>query len=167
LQRAYNKYGSESFEFEILEVFEDKSNRVFYEQKWMDLINSCNPKFGYNVSKQASETGGARLMTLEERKRHSERMKEVFSKPGEKEKRSEFVKKWASTPWNRKRFSEMYHSRPRPRQSNDKLTNDQVMEIISRVENGEKQKDIYKDYGICQSMVSRIVTKSRHKNVLI
>ena len=48
LQRAWNKYGSESFEFKILMVCPEKE-RNHCEQMLMDLYNSQNHDFGYNI----------------------------------------------------------------------------------------------------------------------
>lgn len=48
LQRAWNKYGSDSFEFKTLMVCPD-NERNHCEQMMMDLYNSQNHNFGYNI----------------------------------------------------------------------------------------------------------------------
>ena len=53
LQAAYSKYGSESFTFEILEVTE-KDIRFDREQFYLDSLNVCNDKVGYNISPTAN-----------------------------------------------------------------------------------------------------------------
>jgi len=48
LQRAWNKYGSDSFEFIVLEECSDSMLTV-REQAWMRHYNSMNNKYGYNL----------------------------------------------------------------------------------------------------------------------
>ncbi len=49
LQRAWNKYGETNFLFEILERCEENflSSQEHY---WCNLLNTGNPKFGYNLA---------------------------------------------------------------------------------------------------------------------
>lgn len=58
LQRAFNKYGEENFNFSII-VYCDKSRRIDYEQYWINRLNACNPKNGYNIADEAQ--GGCGL----------------------------------------------------------------------------------------------------------
>lgn len=44
LQRAWNKYGKEAFEFLVLE-YSSKDSVVSREQFWMDLTNCSDPEF--------------------------------------------------------------------------------------------------------------------------
>ena len=48
LQRAWNKYGSDSFEFKTLMVCPD-NERNHCEQMFIDLYDSQNHEFGYNI----------------------------------------------------------------------------------------------------------------------
>lgn len=48
LQRAWDKYGADSFEFKTLMVCPDKE-RNHCEQMFMDLYNSQNRDYGYNI----------------------------------------------------------------------------------------------------------------------
>lgn len=51
LQSAWNKYGEESFEFEILEVIDKSLDKLYFleqEQYWIVKFNSFNREFGYN-----------------------------------------------------------------------------------------------------------------------
>ncbi len=71
LQRAWLKYGANSFEFYVLEYVSNKNNLVDREQYWMDLNDSSNPKLGYNVSPTAGSCLGIK---------HSEEAKAARSK---------------------------------------------------------------------------------------
>lgn len=56
LQRAWDKYGPDAFEFEVLEICSSKlDERELY---FINSLKSSKPKFGYNISK---ETNNARL----------------------------------------------------------------------------------------------------------
>ena len=50
LQRVFNKYGEENFEFSILEEFSEEFLLISREHYWMDYYNSTNGEFGYNLS---------------------------------------------------------------------------------------------------------------------
>lgn len=49
LQNAWNKYGSHSFKFYILEIFDDCSLLLSKEQYYLDLYQSYNHDIGYNI----------------------------------------------------------------------------------------------------------------------
>jgi group I intron endonuclease len=53
LQRAWNKYGSDAFKFEILE-YVPKENLIEVEQRYIDELRPCDPRIGYNISDKAS-----------------------------------------------------------------------------------------------------------------
>ena len=54
LQRSWNKYGEENFEFEIIELVESNKELLPKEQGWMDKTQCYNRDIGYNVSKSAT-----------------------------------------------------------------------------------------------------------------
>lgn len=57
LQNAYNKYGLESLKFEILETYLPE-HCLGAEQYWMNMLNSANRKYGYNLSPTAGNNSG-------------------------------------------------------------------------------------------------------------
>lgn len=58
LQRAWNKYGKEAFEFLILEYVDDKAKLTTKEQNWIDWLKSSDPDYGYNIRKIANSNLG-------------------------------------------------------------------------------------------------------------
>jgi len=50
LQRSWNRYGEESFIFEIIEAVEDDSQLLIREQFYIDFYKSHDYIFGYNIS---------------------------------------------------------------------------------------------------------------------
>lgn len=51
LQNAYNKYGKDSFAYEVLEVISENEKEYQFdrEQYWIRLKEACNKKKGYNI----------------------------------------------------------------------------------------------------------------------
>jgi predicted GIY-YIG superfamily endonuclease len=85
LQHAWNKYGPESFVFEIVEEFsKDYSDKLLLEreQYWIDNLKPCDDSIGYNISPNAH--GGWRGQLP----KHSKKVKQ-FTLDGQ------FVKLWS------------------------------------------------------------------------
>jgi group I intron endonuclease len=79
LQRAWNKYGAENFEFNIIEYVENEDDLLKIEQRWLDETKCYNREIGYNVSKTAA---GCSLYGEENGfygKKHNEKTKEHWS----------------------------------------------------------------------------------------
>lgn len=59
LQKAWNKYGEDNFEFGIIEIFNGNDDELRdVEQIWMDYFSSYNKDVGYNISAFAEGSGG-------------------------------------------------------------------------------------------------------------
>lgn len=56
LQNAWNKYGEESFMFELIERCEPEDCAKI-EQQFIDYYKSANRKFGYNIDEQIEHAG--------------------------------------------------------------------------------------------------------------
>lgn len=52
LQSAYNKYGANAFEFILIELV-NECNMLSREQFWIDSLNACDNKIGYNINPDA------------------------------------------------------------------------------------------------------------------
>ena len=52
LQRAWNKYGSENFEFILIELVSEE-NLLIREQFWIDWLGACDNELGYNINPDA------------------------------------------------------------------------------------------------------------------
>jgi len=71
LQRAWNKYGEEDFDFIVLEEVKDKKQVVVREQYYLDYYTCYNKKIGYNIC----PTANSRLGYI-----HTEETKQKISK---------------------------------------------------------------------------------------
>lgn len=69
LQRAWDKYGNDAFEFSVIERIPDKETLLTAEQQWLDKTNAAN--VGYNICKIANSRLGVKAST-ETKKRQSE-----------------------------------------------------------------------------------------------
>lgn len=59
LQRAWNKDGEDAFMFDVVE-FHEPDFCLSMEQYWINMLNVCNPKFGYNVAPAVYSAYGQR-----------------------------------------------------------------------------------------------------------
>jgi len=57
LQRAWDKYGSDNFVFEVIETC-DINKLLEREQYYLDTLSACNHSIGYNISPTAGRTDG-------------------------------------------------------------------------------------------------------------
>ena len=88
LQRAYNKYGKDSFLFNIIETVSNRENIIIREQYWIDYHRSYNRNFGYNLQPKAysnlgnkhSEETKAKISVLKKGKKWTER--QIISRIG-------------------------------------------------------------------------------------
>lgn len=57
LQAAWNKYGENSFSFDLIEACR-KEELICREQFWIDRLKACDKKIGYNLASVAGSTLG-------------------------------------------------------------------------------------------------------------
>ena len=88
LQRAYNKYGKENFNFEVL-LYCDKENLLFYEQRAIDSYNF--KKELYNICRLA----GSMIGVMKGKKFTKEHCKKISKALTGYKKTSEHIKKIA------------------------------------------------------------------------
>jgi len=82
LQRAWNKYGAEYFTFSVVELIEDKSRLLHYEQIWLDILfSSLDREDIYNILTIAGNHLGSKR-TDEAKTRMSLAQKNVKSRVG-------------------------------------------------------------------------------------
>jgi group I intron endonuclease len=58
LQRAFNKYGEDSFSFIVMEYVADKSKLIEREQYYLDNLKPCERDIGYNICPTAGNLLG-------------------------------------------------------------------------------------------------------------
>lgn len=182
MQRSFNKYGEESFEFEVIEKVEIDS-LLESEQKYLDELQpkfnnspTANGTRGYKftdeqreyqskVVKEYYENGGVphnkgTKLTEEELKRHSEvriGMKSGFKGKSHteesKQKMSEAKKGVKMNEAHRKAQSENKSGEGNP---SSKLTENDVIEIIKLLKDGVKSPTIAKQFNVSKHTIYAI-----------
>ena len=107
LQRSYNKYGKDSFRFEIIKIVKDKNNLLNIEQEYLDKIDSNY----FNIGKFAS--GGDNITNhpkkLEIKDKISKTLKDKYSKMSKEERKEKFGKpKYKNGMWKGGITSKIY-----------------------------------------------------------
>lgn len=64
LQRAYSKYGKDAFMFDVIESDLQDGELIKKEQHYINLFNSSNESFGYNISKYANRPDGRKYIKI-------------------------------------------------------------------------------------------------------
>lgn len=75
LQSSWNKYGESNFKFEILEKYPIELC-LSMEQYWINMLNVCNRKFGYNQNVLSTGRFGSKLSEESKRKIRKARSKQ-------------------------------------------------------------------------------------------
>lgn len=151
LQSAWNFYGENAFDFQIIEIINDLSIILKREQYYIDFYNSTNKNIGYNIAKRAGNTAGI-IPSIETRKKQSEARKgkipsnkgKIFTDEEKKKRREKFknnIASWSKIDWTK------------------------VTEIRS-LYNQEKwtQKQIGEKFGLFQTTISEIIRNAIWKD---
>ena len=165
LYKAFEKYGIENFEFEILEecLVEELNEK---EKYWIEKLNTLTHQNGYNINAGgdgvADENHPRHKLTKEDvidirtRYNNKERCKEVEALYSHLIGHSGFSKIWKGETWKdimpevyteeNKKFHQ--HNTGQKGSSNGRslLTEEDVYAIRLRKKNGEYWKDVYEDY---------------------
>jgi len=183
---VYNKYGEEDFEFSIIEEVENISLSTEREQHYIDLYKCYDKNVGYNKRKKAETNLGVvcsevtrekhRINSLG--KKHSEETKKIISEKNkgkifseETRKKMSLAKKGKSNHWKgkkrsesqRKFLSELAKQRTGVKNSNSKLTEEQVEEIKNMHKQKIKINDIAKQFSVSRSSIKRIIYNITYK----
>ncbi len=144
LQNAYNKYGAESFIYEIIEDVETDM-LVEREQFYLDSLDACNHKIGFNICRTAYSCFGVK---------HSEESKLKISRGNKGKKRTDECKE---------RLSLLM----RGKSSISKLTETDVIEIKQRLLKKEPHKSIGFDFGVTSDVIGEIKRGINWKHIRV
>jgi group I intron endonuclease len=78
-QYAWNNYGPEMFNLIILEIVNEPDSLVTREQYWINLYQSYNCKYGYNIAPTAGNTLGVKMSEQAKQKMSNVRKGRKFS----------------------------------------------------------------------------------------
>ncbi len=112
LQNAYNKYGKESFIFEVIERTNDKNELINLEQKWLDKLNPFGD-IGYNICRNARSALGRKLSkeTIEKIKKSNKGRKSTPEQI-EKMRNTKLSQKLTMPQYLKDKLSDLYKGKP-------------------------------------------------------
>lgn len=155
LQSAWNKYGEDSFEFEILELVPNRELLLSREQHWIDSVGCASRTLGYNIL----PTAGSRLGST-----HSEETKAKISKSGKGLTRSAETRRRMSvaftgrtmSPEARAKLSEIAKKRVGEKSGRCTITEQDALNILSCLSEGLGTRETSEFLGIKYNIVAKI-----------
>lgn len=144
LQRTFDKYGADSFEFRVLETVPNPENLIEREQHWIDRLHTTNRSKGFNIAPRAGSNLGLKF-TPEQRARIGASVR--GRKTSEETKRKIATKAMGnrrgvpnlSAPW--------------------KLNPDKVRLIFRLASEGVRSSEIGLQVGVTQVNVNRVLKR--------
>ncbi len=187
LQRAWNKYGADAFEFAIVQVVDDISQLAELEMKYIAEYRAVGKSYnlhdggdgGYNLGKHLSDET-KRLIGEKNRvhmtgRKHSEATKQKMSESHNKryggwseEERAKWGKltsqKASGYHWSddaRERFAQKQRISP----NGARFTPDDIRRMRKMREDGARLIDIADEFGTSPAYVSSVVHRRRWKEI--
>lgn len=151
LQNSFNKYGEESFVYEIIDHCNVEEIDA-KEKYWINHFSSTNDKKGYNI-----EEGGCQTKNLSQftRNKISKKAKARFQDPEQRRLASERAKKRFQDPKERERLSIINKGR---------IRGEDFREKMSQIHTGRKRPQSTKD-AISKALSKRAKTPEHCKNI--
>ena len=160
LQKAWNKYGKDNFEFVILETCE-ADDRFDVEQKWYEIYKVYERDFGYNIAKIArcpesdytieDIKNGKSLMTYDQFVQLIDLLVNTTIPLTEVGKMVGLEKSMVNGIFYKTRYKKLvddYDFKPRKHFIKNKLTIEEVKEIIEKLKLGMHPIDISDEYSV-------------------
>lgn len=159
LQSAWDKYGKESFTFNILELVSDSDLILSREQYYLDSLMSYDREIGYNICKIAGNTFGTKRSDDTKQKMSLSRLN---LKPSIETR----YKMSNSQKGNKNNLGNKHNEETKKKISDANkgktiLTNLQNIEIIKKYDSGEKRKYLSKQYNVSLSTIDRAINKNK------
>ena len=194
IHKSMRKYGFNNFIFSIVQEFVSQKEYNIAEKYWISYFNSCNSKYGYNLTDGGDGSAG-RKQSIETRqkisktkmgtmigennsfygKHHSIETKRIISKNNSGLKKSDEFKKQKSINmlgennhfYNKKHTKETLKKISGENSSSAKLSEQQILDIILLFkQNTYSQRQISLIYKISQSQISRIINGKRWSHLI-
>lgn len=140
---AIRKYGKEAFSHQILDQTTDLEDANFLEEKWIELLETRDPQFGFNITRGGSHTPHP--------------IQNPWDRPGFREKISASMKKHYEDPVHlafKSIISQEVLSRPEVRKKLSEATKRQFATLESRQIQSELLKQLHKDPELSKKFAS-------------
>lgn len=154
-QRAWDKYGEESFKYEILELLDDDTTTkelLEREQFWLDKTKCYEAERGYNILKIAGSNKGFKMSAESRAKLSKSRM---GIRPNEKTrlKLSISKRKENLTKETREKLTKVNQGELSP---NSKLKESEVIEIKKMLADGVSRKEVAEKFNYSLKAMEKI-----------
>lgn len=169
LQRAWNKYGENAFDFSVLEFVSDVNLLIEREQFWLDETKCFQKSIGYNLSPTAKSILGYQFSNeqkakvsrgLKGKKKSASHRANLWKN---REKTPEFLAQMAENGKRAKgKKQSAEHCRKRAlaqtgeKNHQAKLTENEVREIKKQLRNNEANRKIAIEFNVSEVQISRI-----------
>jgi len=158
LQNSWNKYGEEVFIFSTIEIIDNLGLLIEREQYWINFYDVCNKKFGYNIAPIAGSTSGyIHTETDKEKMRNGLKVSEKNKERLLRTKAKIIRNKFGQTRSEANKGS---------KNSSAKLTETDVLNIVSMLLKGYKHTEIIKNYNVDADIISHIKCGRRWGHLL-
>lgn len=156
LQRAWNKYGTDAFVFEIIEPVLFIEDLISREQYWIDALHACDEDHGFNCAPTAGSTLGVQPSEAT-RKERSERLKALWSDPEYRAKMTAQSRAIYADPEARKRQSARIKAAQTPelKARIAERARPQLMDPVLRKKRGESLRARLADPAMREKMSER------------
>lgn len=154
LQKDWNRYGEDAFIFEVVSEANTTEEAYQEEQRFMDQYKSYEEGFGYNILPNAGTPKG---------RVHIEPTKRKMSEAAKGRKLS-LEQRSLSSKINRHPLPNIEElERSITKESKGSLNEEQVLEILRRLDDGEFYSQVAADFRITITTVGRIRRGERYK----
>lgn len=151
LQTEWNQYGEDEFVFQVLQVAESEIQCDELEKKYISLFNATSPEYGYN------KLSGSDFDSNEIK---SFRLPESFKKVGELNRQ-----RMLGTTLSDETKAKMSEQHKGSKNSQSKLTEDDVRKIRSMIANGYTYSQIAELFNVTRANVRMIATYKTWKHI--
>lgn len=151
LQRAYNKYGRSNFKCELIEECEIE-HLTSLENYWSNLLDSHNPERGYNIR----PTGVDTLVSHSQETRDKISKSKIGIKLSEEHCKNIGLSKTGIIPSEETKDKLRSKTQEACKKGKVKLTEIQVIEIISLINKGIKSSKIAEQFNVTRWTIANI-----------
>lgn len=182
LQNAWNKYGENSFAFEIIKIVEDKTDSDLFNKLEIEYIKYFNSiKYGYNISSGGDGTVGRKVSEETKRKIGEKNRINMTGRHPTEETKQKMSESQTGRTHNKESIEKMRKSKsgiPKTEEHKNKLRNAAlgkkkkkilnectVKEIRKLYENGKTNRELSEMFNININYMYSITSKRKWKNI--
>jgi group I intron endonuclease len=167
IHKAIKKYGKDNFKFEIIEEFAMEDEAYFFEEWWIEFLNSKNVNIGYNLN--SGGKGGLKPSPTTIIKKSLAMLGKKVSK--ETKEKLSILNTGSNNPnYGLKRSTDTLSKMSKKQRGENnpqaKATEQQILQIRQEYETGKyTYKDIAIKFGLKKDNAYRIITRKIWRHI--